>query len=158
MKKTAESEKKKCESERILPKAIRTFHELTQAFQLYLIFVKRRLPLIRSFFPLILFPWIVTAAVHHIEFRFDELRDLWQGILVSSVSIAAWITAYMLNEIHDNISWLQVASRFLLLVLASILFLAFFFNIKFSTTAFANQLEEKRIQRISHHGSGFGHT
>ena len=31
MKKTTESEKKKCESERILPKAIRTFHELTQA-------------------------------------------------------------------------------------------------------------------------------
>jgi ethanolamine transporter EutH len=29
----------------------------------------------------------VTAAVHHIEFRFDELRDLWRGILVSSVSI-----------------------------------------------------------------------
>lgn len=29
----------------------------------------------------------VTAAVHHIEFRFDELRDLWRGILVSSVSV-----------------------------------------------------------------------
>ncbi|XP_058753968.1 regulator of G-protein signaling 1-like isoform X1 [Vicia villosa] len=103
---------------------------ITQAFQLYFIFVKRRLPLIRSFFliPLILFPWIVgaavihikkplnnrchmsaqwtipvvclhslyvatlvgvTAAVHHIEFRFDELRDLWRGILVSSVSSIA---------------------------------------------------------------------
>ncbi|XP_004502347.1 regulator of G-protein signaling 1 isoform X2 [Cicer arietinum] len=140
---------------------------ITQAFQLYFIFVKRRLPLIRSFFliPLILFPWIVgaaiihikkplsnrchmsvqwtvpvvclhslyvatlvgvTAAVHHIEFRFDELRDLWRGILVSSVSIVAWVTAYILNEIHDNISWLQVSSRFLLLVLASILVLAFF--------------------------------
>lgn len=29
----------------------------------------------------------VTAAVHHIEFRFDELRDLWRGILVSALSI-----------------------------------------------------------------------
>lgn len=29
----------------------------------------------------------VTAAVHHIEFRFDELKDLWRGILVSVVSI-----------------------------------------------------------------------
>lgn len=140
---------------------------ITQAFQLYFIFVKRRLPLIRSFLliPLILFPWIVgaavihikkplnnrchmsaqwtipvailhslyvatlvgvTAAVHHIEFRFDELRDLWRGILVSSVSIVVWITAYVLNEIHDNIRWLEVVSRFLLLVLASILVLAFF--------------------------------
>nr|AFK33753.1 unknown [Medicago truncatula] len=140
---------------------------ITQAFQLYFIFVKRRLPLIRSFLliPLILLPWIigaavihikkplsnrchmsvqwtipvvclhalyvvtlvgVTAAVHHIEFRFDELRDLWRGILVSSVSVAVWVTAYILNEIHDNISWLQVVSRFLLLVLASILVLAFF--------------------------------
>ncbi|XP_061370001.1 regulator of G-protein signaling 1 [Gastrolobium bilobum] len=140
---------------------------IIQASQLYFIFVKRRLPLIRSYFflPLILLPWIagaaviqlkkalsnrchmgvqwtipfvclhtlyvatlvgVTAAVHHIEFRFDELRDLWRGILVSAVSIVVWVTAYILNEIHDNISWLQVASRFLLLVLASILVLAFF--------------------------------
>jgi len=29
----------------------------------------------------------VTTAVHHIEFRFDELKDLWRGILVSAVSI-----------------------------------------------------------------------
>ncbi|XP_027336409.1 regulator of G-protein signaling 1 [Abrus precatorius] len=140
---------------------------ITQASQLYFVFVKRRLPLIRSYFflPLILLPWIagasvihmmkplssrchmraqwtipvvclhslyvatlvgVTAAVHHIEFRFDELRDLWRGILVSAVSIVVWVTAYILNEIHDNISWLQVSSRFLLLVLASILVVAFF--------------------------------
>ncbi|KAK7306204.1 hypothetical protein VNO77_44130 [Canavalia gladiata] len=140
---------------------------ITQASQLYFIFVKRRLPLIRSYFllPLILLPWItgasvihamkplsnrchmraqwtipvvclhslyvatlvgVTAAVHHIEFRFDELRDLWRGILASTVSIVVWVTAYILNEIYDNISWLQVASRFLLLVLASILVVAFF--------------------------------
>ncbi|KAK7312017.1 hypothetical protein RJT34_10557 [Clitoria ternatea] len=140
---------------------------ITQASQLYFIFVKRRLPLIRSymFLPLILLPWIagatiihtmkplssrchmrvqwtipvvclhslyvatlvgVTAAVHHIEFRFDELRDLWRGILVSAVSIVVWVTAYILNEIHDNISWLQVASRFLLLVVASVLVVAFF--------------------------------
>ncbi|KAJ1403969.1 hypothetical protein SESBI_26889 [Sesbania bispinosa] len=29
----------------------------------------------------------VTAAVHHIEFRFGELRDVWRGILVSAMSI-----------------------------------------------------------------------
>jgi len=29
----------------------------------------------------------VTTAVHHVEFRFDELKDLWRGILVSAVSI-----------------------------------------------------------------------
>lgn len=140
---------------------------ITQASQLYFIFVKRRLPLIRSyiFLPLILLPWIaaasvihsmkplsirchmgaqwiipiaclhclyvavlvgVTAAVHHIEFRFDELKDLWRGILVSAVSIAVWVTAYILNEIYDNISWVEVAARFLLLVDGSILVVAFF--------------------------------
>ncbi|KAK7280922.1 hypothetical protein RIF29_08497 [Crotalaria pallida] len=140
---------------------------ITQASQLYFIFVKRRLPLIRSYFflPIILLPWIVgaavihvkkplsdrchmgaqwtipvvclhafyvailvgvTGAVRHIEFRFDELKDLWRGILVSALSIAVWVTAYILDEILDDISWLQVASRFILLVVASILVLAFF--------------------------------
>lgn len=28
-----------------------------------------------------------TGAIHHIEFRFNELRDLWRGILVSASSI-----------------------------------------------------------------------
>lgn len=28
-----------------------------------------------------------TCAIRHIEFRFDELRDLWQGILVSASAI-----------------------------------------------------------------------
>ncbi|XP_054808038.1 regulator of G-protein signaling 1 isoform X2 [Prosopis cineraria] len=76
---------------------------ITQAFQLYFIFVKRRLPLIRSYFllPLILLPWIAGATF-------------------------VWVTAYVLNEIHDDISWLQVVSRFLLLVMASILVMAFF--------------------------------
>ncbi|KAI5352157.1 PREDICTED: regulator of G-signaling [Prunus dulcis] len=140
---------------------------ISQAFQLYYIFVKRCLPPIRSyiFLPLILLPWIAgaalmhikkplnyrchmgtqwiipvvslhaiyvailvgfTGAVRHIEFRFDELRDLWQGILVSASSIGVWVAAYILNEIHDDISWLQVVSRFALLVTASILVLSFF--------------------------------
>lgn len=66
------------------------------------------------------------AAIRHIEFRFDELRDLWQGIIVSASSIGLWVFAYLLNEIHDDISWLQVASRFLLLVMGGILVLVFF--------------------------------
>ncbi|CAL2231052.1 unnamed protein product [Prunus armeniaca] len=140
---------------------------ISQAFQLYYIFVKRCLPPIRSyiFLPLILLPWIAgaalmhvkkplndrchmgtqwiipvvslhaiyvailvgfTGAIRHIEFRFDELRDLWQGILVSASSIGVWVAAYILNEIHDDISWLQVVSRFALLVTASILVLSFF--------------------------------
>lgn len=28
-----------------------------------------------------------TGAIRHVEFRFDELKDLWQGILVSASSI-----------------------------------------------------------------------
>ncbi|XWS34665.1 hypothetical protein CRYUN_Cryun21dG0057100 [Craigia yunnanensis] len=140
---------------------------IAQAFQLYYVFVKRRLPPIRShiFLPLILLPWIAgaafihvkkplnyrchmgnywiipvvclhalyvavlfrfTGAIRHIEFRFDELRDLRQGILVSASLIGVWVSAYILNEVHDNISWLQVASRFLLLFTASILALVLF--------------------------------
>ncbi|KAH7858818.1 hypothetical protein Vadar_028384 [Vaccinium darrowii] len=140
---------------------------IVQAFQLYYIFVRRRLPPMRShiFLPLILLPWIAgaalihmarplnyrchmriqwtipvvcfhalyvavlvgfTGAIRHIEFRFHELKDLWRGILMSTSSIGIWVVAYILNEIHDDIEWLQVASRFLLLTMASIYVLAFF--------------------------------
>ncbi|KAK2999517.1 hypothetical protein RJ639_023283 [Escallonia herrerae] len=37
-----------------------------------------------------------------------------------------WVIAYILNEIHEEVLWLQVTSRFLLLVMASIFVLAFF--------------------------------
>ncbi|XP_050206831.1 regulator of G-protein signaling 1 [Mercurialis annua] len=140
---------------------------ITQAFQLYYIFVKRRLPPVKTyiFLPLILSPWIavaalihvkqplntrchmgtrwivpvlclhtsyvsgligITASIRHIEFRFDELKDLWKGIVVSASCIGVWVVAYVMNEVHDEIAWLQVVSRFLLLVSASILVLAFF--------------------------------
>ncbi|XP_010556357.1 PREDICTED: regulator of G-protein signaling 1 [Tarenaya hassleriana] len=140
---------------------------ITQAFQLYYIFVKKRLPPIKSYFflPLVLLPWIggaafiharkplnhqchmgvkwtlpvvgfhalyvlalvaFTRAIRHIEFRFDELRDLWQGILVSASSIGIWVSAYVLNEIHEDVSWLQISSRFMLLIMAGILVVVFF--------------------------------
>ncbi|CAN0929305.1 Regulator of G-protein signaling 1 [Linum grandiflorum] len=140
---------------------------IAQAFQLYFIFVKRRLSPLKSyvFLPLVLLPWIAgaayihakkamnhrchmgarwiipvaclhtlyvvglvgcTRAIGHIEFKFDELKDLWQGIFVSSSSIGVWVAAYILNEVHDNVLWLQVLSRFMLLVTASVLVLAFF--------------------------------
>lgn len=140
---------------------------IVQGFQLYNIFVKRRLPPIRSyiFLPLVLLPWIAgsifihlkkplnyrchmgtqwiipviclhalyiaalvgfTGAIQHIEFRFHELKDLWRGILVSACSIGIWVVAYVLNEEHEEISWVQIVSRFLLLVTTSILVLAFF--------------------------------
>lgn len=67
-----------------------------------------------------------TGAIRHIEFRFHELKDLWRGIIVSTSSIGIWGVAYTFNEIHDDIHWLQVASRFLLLTMASIFILAFF--------------------------------
>ncbi|KAA8529684.1 hypothetical protein F0562_034216 [Nyssa sinensis] len=67
-----------------------------------------------------------TGAIRHVEFRFHELKDLWRGILVSASSIGIWIAAFILNEIHEEIAWLQVASRFLLLIMASIFVLAFF--------------------------------
>ncbi|KAJ6689122.1 hypothetical protein OIU85_005521 [Salix viminalis] len=69
---------------------------------------------------------VFTGTIWHIEFRFNELKDLWQGILVSSLSIGIWLAAYISNEIHDDIRWLQVASRMLLLIMASVLVLVFF--------------------------------
>ncbi|XP_060214085.1 regulator of G-protein signaling 1 isoform X2 [Lycium barbarum] len=113
---------------------------ITQIFRLYYIFVKRRLPPIRSyiFLPLILLPWIAAAtlyvvalitftwAVHHVEFRFHELKDLWRGSLVSAASIGIWVAAYVMNEVREDISWIEIASRFLLLVMTSALVLAFF--------------------------------
>ncbi|WZZ74020.1 hypothetical protein YC2023_085390 [Brassica napus] len=140
---------------------------ITQAFQLYFIFVKKRLPPVKSyvFLPLVLLPWIFgaaiiharkplsnechlglqwtfpvaglhalyvlalvafTRAVRHVEFRFDELRDLWKGILVSAASVVIWVTAFVLNEILTEISWLQVASRFVLLVTGGVLVVVFF--------------------------------
>lgn len=140
---------------------------ITQIFQLYYIFVKKRLPPIRSyiFLLLILLPWIAlaaaiqiikplnnrchmgtrwiipvmglhalyvvaliafTGAMHHVEFRFHELKDLWRGILVSAASIGLWVASYVMNEVREDKSWLEVASRFLLLVMTSVLVLAFF--------------------------------
>ncbi|KAL3636431.1 G-protein signaling regulator protein [Castilleja foliolosa] len=140
---------------------------ILQAFQLYNVFVKRRLPPIRSFLflPLVLLPWIgsaafihvekalnnrchmgilwiipimclhasyvaamigFTGAIRHIEFRFQELKDLWRGILVSSCCIGLWVVCYILNEAYEDIELLQIISRFLLLVMTSLLVLSFF--------------------------------
>ncbi|KAG9155498.1 hypothetical protein Leryth_009912 [Lithospermum erythrorhizon] len=68
----------------------------------------------------------ITGAIRHVEFRFDELKELWRGILVSAFSIGIWVISYISNEIHDDIAWLQVISRFMLLLMSSILVLAFF--------------------------------
>ncbi|XXG88978.1 hypothetical protein AAC387_Pa12g1091 [Persea americana] len=111
---------------------------IVQAFQLYYLFVKRRLPPIRSriLLPLILLPWIGTAAAIqigrpltlrcHMGNWFQEFKDLLLGIVTSSTCIGIWITSYVLNEIHDQTRPVQVISRFLLLVSASILVLTFF--------------------------------
>ncbi|XVE74882.1 hypothetical protein DITRI_Ditri12bG0054100 [Diplodiscus trichospermus] len=84
-----------------------------------------------------------TRAIRHIEFRFDELRDLWQGILVSASLLGVWVSAYILNEVHDDISWLQVASRFMLLFTASILVVVFF-SISISQPLFSQISLRKR--------------
>ncbi|MQM22044.1 hypothetical protein Taro_055092 [Colocasia esculenta] len=68
----------------------------------------------------------VAHAVRHIEFRFHEFKDLLRGIIVSTIAIGLWVVAYVLNEVHEDIPWVQVTSRFLLLVMVSILMLAFF--------------------------------
>ncbi|XP_021976033.2 regulator of G-protein signaling 1 [Helianthus annuus] len=73
----------------------------------------------------------VTKAIHHIEFKFHELKDLWRGILVTVFSIGAWVVSYVLHETHEEIMWLQVTTRCVLLVVASFLVVAFF-SISFS--------------------------
>lgn len=35
---------------------------------------------------------VFTAAIRHIEFRFDEVKDLWQGILLASISVGILIS------------------------------------------------------------------
>ncbi|CAK7332437.1 unnamed protein product [Dovyalis caffra] len=48
-----------------------------------------------------------TGAIRHIEFRFNELKDLWQGILVSALSIgvlhrqAYWYWLSSLYQVHS---------------------------------------------------------
>ncbi|KAL8224545.1 hypothetical protein R6Q57_020020 [Mikania cordata] len=73
----------------------------------------------------------ITGAIHHIEFKFDELKDLWRAILVTMFSVVVWVVAYVLNETHEESIWLQVTTRCVLLVVASFLVLAFF-SISFS--------------------------
>ncbi|PIA30390.1 hypothetical protein AQUCO_05600079v1 [Aquilegia coerulea] len=68
----------------------------------------------------------ITQAVRHIEFRFHEFKDLLQGIVFSTIVIGIWIASYVMNEVHDDNDWLQLTSRFLLLVTASILVLVFY--------------------------------
>uniref|UniRef100_A0A1D1YHJ0 Regulator of G-protein signaling 5 n=2 Tax=Anthurium amnicola TaxID=1678845 RepID=A0A1D1YHJ0_9ARAE len=58
----------------------------------------------------------VTCAIRHIEFLFHEFKDLLRGIIVSTVAIGLWVAAYILNEIHEDVPWVQVTSRFFLLV------------------------------------------
>lgn len=74
---------------------------------------------------------VITGAIHHIEFKFDELKDLWRAILVTVFSICAWAVAYVLNETHEEIRWLQVSTRCVLLVVGSFLVVAFF-SVSFS--------------------------
>ncbi|CAL5398551.1 unnamed protein product [Camellia sinensis] len=170
---------------------------IVQAFQLYNVFVRRRLPPIRSyiFLPLILLPWIAgaafihmkrplnnwchmrtqwiipvvclhalyvaalvgfTGAIRHIQFRFHELKDLWRGILVSTSAIGIWVVAYILNEIHDDIKRLQVASRFLLLITASIFVLVFFSISSSQPLVSQMSLRKKDTQEFATMGQALG--
>ncbi|CAO2829396.1 unnamed protein product [Amaranthus hypochondriacus] len=140
---------------------------VVQVYHLFFIFVKKRLPPVRShiFLPLLLLPWVAVAAVinlkkplnqicqmsalwvtslavlhslyvviffgltrsiHHVDFRFNELKDLWRGVLVSTFSVVFWVVAYVLNKIHEDVEWIRLASRFLLALTTSILILALF--------------------------------
>jgi hypothetical protein len=68
----------------------------------------------------------VTAAVHHIQFRFDELRDLWRGILVSSVSIGTLFPIF-----YKILHYIKVSSISFLLI-SALRKLSVFLNSQFS--------------------------
>ncbi|XP_052204945.1 regulator of G-protein signaling 1 isoform X2 [Diospyros lotus] len=97
-----------------------------------------------------------TGAIRHIEFRFHELRDLWRGIFVSTSSIGIWVIAYLLNEIHDDIDWLQVASRFLLLTMASVFVLAFFSISSSQPLLSQMSLRKNEVQEVPTMGQALG--
>ncbi|CAN1838541.1 Regulator of G-protein signaling 1 [Linum perenne] len=140
---------------------------IAQTFQLYFIFVKRRLSPLKSyvFLPLVLLPWIAgaayvhekkamnhrchmgtrwvipvvclhtvyvvaligfTRAVGHIEFKFDELKDLWQGIFVSSSSIGTVSCFILISVCKTIIEFLRLTVLSSLHLQASVLVLAFF--------------------------------
>lgn len=42
-----------------------------------------------------------TGAIRHIEFRFHELKDLWQGILVSTSAVGTPLSSLFLLNIID---------------------------------------------------------
>ncbi|KAF3616839.1 Regulator of G-protein signaling 1 [Capsicum annuum] len=62
----------------------------------------------------------------------DTMKTFRREILLTLKYIYAtnyrgiWVAAYVMNEVREDISWLEIASRFLLLVMTSVLVLAFF--------------------------------
>ena len=48
-----------------------------------------------------------TGAIRHIEFRFDELRDLWQGILISASVIGTFLSRF-----HTMVTFPSVCSAY----------------------------------------------
>ncbi|CAA0818369.1 Regulator of G-protein signaling 1 [Striga hermonthica] len=129
---------------------------ILQAFQLYNIFVKRRLPPIRLclFISLALLPWIASAAFINIEKPLSNrchfgiqyiIPDLWRGILVSTCCIGLWVVSYVLNETHESNALLQIISRSVLLLMTSVLVLAFF------TTSISQPLVSLMSMREKNH-------
>lgn len=47
-----------------------------------------------------------TRAIRHVEFRFDEVKDLWQGILVSASCIGTFFSQFYSR--HCN--WFSLSS------------------------------------------------
>ncbi|XP_010682380.2 regulator of G-protein signaling 1 isoform X1 [Beta vulgaris subsp. vulgaris] len=172
---------------------------IVQVYHLYFIFVKKRLPPVRShiFLPLVLLPWFCGAAlihlkkplnhrcqmsaqwvaplmvlhslyvvifvgftwsIQHVNFRFDELKDLWRGVLVSTFSVVCWVVAYILNEIHENVESLRVASRFFLALMTSIFIVAFFSYSSSQPLLSQISLRKKECPRYESMGQALGIT
>ncbi|GLJ16370.1 hypothetical protein SUGI_0277500 [Cryptomeria japonica] len=70
----------------------------------------------------------ITWKIRHIEFQFDEFKELVKGVTVTLIFLGVWIAIYVANEVHhEKTASLMVASRFTLMLTANVMVLSFFF-------------------------------
>lgn len=69
----------------------------------------------------------ITWKIRHIEFKFDEFKELVKGVAITLIFLGVWIAFYIANEVHhEETTSLMVASRFTLMLTANIVVLSFF--------------------------------
>ena len=87
----------------------------------------------------------------------DSILYLFQVIQVVTYGVSffkgIWVVSYVLNEIHEDIAWLQVVSRFMLLFAVRLINLIYFMK----STCPIFHLPETRINATSWIGIAFSY-